>query len=203
MECNWILGDQEDLNQTVRCFHLVMREHNAQEKGPWGYVAQTALPLLRQANSSYTKRQGSPLWLEIWVVFSAQGLALVKARDKMLTPLLAIKTSLWLFPGMEALAFTLLHAASFQVMVATCKLHLGMLRHLCCLSDCLGMCRPDFRGVTPASLTSSVGENLTRMLHRSPGARAPAKGSTSKTQGLAFNSCRSFRRTFAGKCLSI
>lgn len=53
-----------------------------------------------------------------------------------------------------------------------------------------------------AHLTSSVGVNLTRMLHRCPGARSPAKGSTSKTQGLAFSSCCSFRRTLAGKCLS-
>lgn len=55
---------------------------------------------------------------------------------------------------------------------------------------------------TPAPLTSSVGENLTRTLHRCPGARSPAKGSASKTQGLAFASCCSFRRTLAGKCLS-
>lgn len=55
---------------------------------------------------------------------------------------------------------------------------------------------------TPAPLTSSVGENLTRTLHRSPGARSPAKGSASKTQGLAFASCCSFRRMLAGKCLS-
>lgn len=61
---------------------------------------------------------------------------------------------------------------------------------------------PDLLGVTPADLTSSVGENLTRTLHRCPGARAPAEGSALKTQGLAFNSWSSFRRTLAGKCLS-
>lgn len=45
---------------------------------------------------------------------------------------------------------------------------------------------PDLLGVTPADLTSSVGENLTCTLHRSPGATVPAEGSISKTQGLAF-----------------
>ena len=61
---------------------------------------------------------------------------------------------------------------------------------------------PDLRGVTPANLTSSTGENLTRMLHRCPGARVPAEGSASKTRGLASNSCSSFRRMLADKHLS-
>lgn len=68
-------------------------------------------------------------WLETRVV-SAQCLALVKARDRMVTSLLAIKTSLGLFPGMEVPVSILLHAASFQVTVATCKLPLEMLHHL-------------------------------------------------------------------------
>lgn len=46
-------------------------------------------------------------------MFSAQSLALVKARHKMVTSLQAIKRSLGLFPGMEALVST--HTASFQV----------------------------------------------------------------------------------------
>jgi len=51
---------------------------------------------------------------------------------------------------------------------------------------------PDLLRVTPANLTSSVGENLTRTLHRCPGPSAPAEGSASKTQGLVFNSWSSF-----------
>lgn len=48
----------------------------------------------------------------------------------MVTSLLVIKTSLGLFPGMEVPVSILLHAASFQVTVATCKLPLEKLHHL-------------------------------------------------------------------------
>lgn len=69
-------------------------------------------------------------WLKISVFLSAQCLALVKARDEMVTSLLAIKTSPGPFLGMEALVTILLHTASFRVTAATCKLPLGMLCRL-------------------------------------------------------------------------
>ena len=62
---------------------------------------------------------------------------------------------------------------------------------------------PDLLGVTLADLTSSVGDNLTRTLHRCPGARDPAEGSALKTQGWAFNFWGTFRHILAGQCLSI
>ena len=65
----------------------------------------------------------------------------------------------------------------------------GGRRHLLLpvLGSCYHTALPDLLVVTLADLTSSVGENLTRTLQRCPGARAPAEGSASKTQGWAFN----------------
>lgn len=40
VKCNWIFGYQMNLKWTIKCFHLVMREHSAREKGPQGNVAQ-------------------------------------------------------------------------------------------------------------------------------------------------------------------
>lgn len=88
-----------------------MRDQNAYEKGPQGYVAQTQ----SWQTSDARERRMSSHWLEIRVMFSAQSLALVKARHKMVTSLQAIKRSLGLFPGMEALVSALSHTASFQV----------------------------------------------------------------------------------------
>lgn len=70
------------------------------------------------------------------------------------------------------------------------------------LGSCYHTGLPDLLGVTPAVLTSSFGENLTCTWHRSPGARAPAEGSTWKIRDLTFSSWSSLRRMFAGKCLS-
>lgn len=130
-KCNWISGYQMDLKWTLRSFHLVMREHNAHEKGPQGYFAQAQSwhCCIRQTSATW-KSQLSSHHLER-VVFSAQCLALAKARHKMVPSLPAIKTSLALFPGMEELMPILLHAASSQITVATGKLPLGTLHPLC------------------------------------------------------------------------